>query len=57
MTQDHNSKTVAPDDAGLDNDGPGLDGPGLADFLPDTSNGYIAKAGAVLENPAGQAPN
>ena len=55
MTQDHNSKTGAPDDAGLDNDGPGLDGPGLADFLPDTSNGYIAKAGAALENPAGQA--
>ena len=50
MTQGHNSKTVAPDDAGLDNDGPGL-----ADFLPDTSNGYIAKAGAPLENPAGQA--
>ena len=47
MTQDHNSKTAAPDDAGLDNDGPALDGPGLADFLPDTSNGYIAKAGAA----------
>ena len=65
MTQDHNSKTAAPDDAGLDNDGfdndgldidgPALDGLGLADFLPDTSNGYIAKAGAPLENPAGQA--
>jgi hypothetical protein len=50
MTQDHNSKTAAPDDASLD-----IDGPGLADFLPDTSNGYIAKAGAALENPAGQA--
>ena len=55
MTQDYNTKTVAPDDAVLDIDGSGLDGPGLADFLPDTSNGYIAKAGAALENPAGQA--
>ena len=45
MTQDHDPKTAAPID----------DGPGLADFLPDTSNGYIAKAGAALENPAGQA--
>ena len=45
MTQDHDPKTAAPID----------DGPGLADFLPDTSNGYIAKAGAPLENPAGQA--
>ena len=50
MTQDHNSKTAAPDDVSLD-----IAGPGLADFLPDTSNGYIAKAGAALENPAGQA--
>jgi len=55
MTQDHKTKTAAPDDAGLDNDGPALDGPGLADFLPDNSNGYIAKAGAALENPAGKA--
>jgi hypothetical protein len=55
MTQDHNTKTAAPDDAGSDHAGAGLDGPGLADFLPDTSNGYIAKAGAALENPAGQA--
>ena len=45
MTQDHDIITAAPDDGG----------PGLADFLPDTSNGYIAKAGAALENPAGQA--
>ena len=26
-------------------------GPGLSDFLPDTSNGYIAKAGTALSNP------
>ena len=50
MTQDHDTKTAAPDHAGLDHTGPGL-----ADFLPDTSNGYIAKAGAALENSAGQA--
>ena len=50
MTQDHNSKTAAPDDVSLD-----IAGPGLSDFLPDTSNGYIAKAGASLENPAGHA--
>ena len=50
MTQDHDTKTAAPDHAGLDHSGPGL-----ADFLPDTSNGYIAKAGAALENSAGQA--
>ena len=50
MTQDHDTKTAAPDDAGQDHDGPGL-----ADFLPDTSDGYIAKAGAALENPVGQA--
>ena len=50
MIQDHDTKTAAPDHAGLDNDGLGL-----ADFLPDTSNGYIAKAGAALENPGGQA--
>ncbi|MGA0973293.1 MAG: metal-sulfur cluster assembly factor, partial [Candidatus Puniceispirillaceae bacterium] len=45
MAQDQDSKTSMPDN----------DGPGLADFLPDTSNGYIAKAGAALENPVGQA--
>ena len=50
MAQDHDTKTAAPDHAGLDNDGLGL-----ADFLPDTSYGYIAKAGAALENPGGQA--
>ena len=50
MIQDHDTKTAAPDHAGLDNDGLGL-----ADFLPDTSNGYIAKAGAALENSGGQA--
>ena len=33
----------------------GNDGLGLADFLPDTSNGYIAKAGTGLLNSAGQA--
>ena len=27
-------------------------GPGLADFLPDTSSGYTAHAGAPLEGPA-----
>ena len=27
-------------------------GPGLADFLPDTSSGYTAHAGAPLERPA-----
>ena len=31
------------------------DGPGLSDFLPDTSHGYIATAGAALANPAGEA--
>ena len=50
MIQDHDTKIAAPDHAGLDNDGLGL-----ADFLPDTRNGYIAKAGAALENPGGQA--
>jgi FeS assembly SUF system protein len=29
------------------------DGPGLADFLPDTSAGYIARAGARLAAPTG----
>ena len=29
-------------------DMPDFDGPGLADFLPDTSSGYTAKAGAPL---------
>ncbi|MDC1383655.1 DUF59 domain-containing protein [Candidatus Puniceispirillum sp.] len=33
----------------------GNDGLGLADFLPDTSNGYIAKAGTELLSSAGQA--
>ena len=28
---------------------------GLADFLPDTSNGYIATAGTALANPVGEA--
>ncbi|MEC8515255.1 MAG: iron-sulfur cluster assembly protein, partial [Pseudomonadota bacterium] len=39
-------------------DGPGsrlADGPGLADFLPDTSSGYRATAGTKLEAPSGQA--
>ena len=30
-------------------------GPDLADFLPDTSEGYIAKAGTPLINPSGKA--
>jgi FeS assembly SUF system protein len=39
-------------------DGPGsrlADGPGLADFLPDTSSGYRATAGTKLEAPGGPA--
>ena len=39
-------------------DGPGsrlADGPGLADFLPDTSSGYKATAGTKLEAPSGPA--
>ena len=39
-------------------DGPGsrlADGPGLADFLPDTSSGYKATAGTKLEAPGGPA--
>ena len=43
MIHDQDTKIAAPGHAGLDNDGLGL-----ADFLPDTSNGYIAKAGAAL---------
>ena len=31
------------------------DGLGLADFLPDTSDGYIVTAGAALANPVGEA--
>ena len=31
------------------------DGPGLSDFLPNTSNGYIATAGTELPNPKGKA--
>ena len=34
---------------------PANNGPGLADFLPDTSNGYIATAGSALANPTGRA--
>ena len=34
---------------------PASHGPGLADFLPDTSNGYIATAGTALANPVGEA--
>ena len=29
-------------------------GPGLADFLPDVSDGYIAKAGTALASPVGK---
>jgi len=39
-------------------DGPGsrlADGPGLADFLPDTSSGYRATAGTKPEAPGGPA--
>ena len=31
------------------------DGLGLADFLPDTSDGYIVTAGVALANPVGEA--
>ena len=34
---------------------PAINGPGLADFLPDVSNGYIATAGTALVNPEGEA--
>ena len=34
---------------------PDSNGPGLADFLPNTSNGYIATAGTALANPVGKA--
>ena len=34
---------------------PVSNGPGLADFLPDTSKGYIATAGTALANPVGEA--
>ena len=34
---------------------PASDGPGLADFLPNISDGYIATAGTALVNPAGEA--
>jgi len=39
-------------------DMPDFDGPGLVDFLPDTSGGYTAKAGTplVTDNPAGSLP-
>ena len=48
---DHDSNPYLPD-------GPGsrlADGPGLADFLPDTSSGYKATAGTKLEAPGGPA--
>ncbi len=35
--------------------GPASNGPGLEDFLPNTSNGYIATAGSALANPSGKA--
>ena len=31
------------------------DGPSLADFLPDTKNGYVVTAGAELADPVGEA--
>ena len=34
---------------------PVSNGPGLTDFLPDTSKGYIATAGTALANPVGEA--
>ena len=35
--------------------GPAGNEPGLLDFLPDTSNGFIATAGTALINPVGEA--
>ncbi len=34
---------------------PASDGPSLADFLPNTSDGYVVTAGTALDNPAGKA--
>ncbi len=34
---------------------PDSNGPGLMDFLPNTSDGYIATAGTALANPTGEA--
>ena len=34
---------------------PASDGPGLADFLPDISQGYVVTAGAALAKPTGKA--
>ena len=45
MADDYDQKTLYP----------ASDGPGLAEFLPDTSNGYIATAGTPLANPVGKA--
>jgi FeS assembly SUF system protein len=45
MADNHNEKALKPTS----------DGAGLADFLPDTSNGYIATAGTALVNPVGKA--
>ena len=45
MADNRDEKTQEPDS----------NGPGLMDFLPNTSNGYIATAGTALANPTGEA--
>ena len=45
MADNHDDETLKPAGSGL----------GLKDFLPDTSNGYIATAGTALANPVGKA--
>jgi FeS assembly SUF system protein len=45
MADNHDEKTLKPARYEL----------GLVDFLPDTSNGYIATAGTALANPVGKA--
>ena len=45
MTDNRDEKTQEPD----------TNGPGFSDFLPNTTNGYIATAGTALANPVGEA--
>ena len=54
---DHDYNPYLPDGPGSRlADGPkSHDGPGLADFLPDTSSGFTAKAGAPLATTTGPA--
>ena len=44
MADDHDEKGLKPFG----------DGPDLADFLPDTRNGYVATAGTALTDPVGE---